>query len=281
MHQPAEWPHPGDDFREQLFPWADPQQARCRIEQGYARMSELSCAWLLLARDVARQLPATLARLEHTAGYFAAAAAFVYENDSADRTGELLEAWQPASLPVHLVRETLARPKWPMVRSGDRGTDMAHYRNACRELLLAQGRPYDVVLVVDADLAGWSNDGLADTFSRYRPDPADSWHVVASNGLRNDHGRWVQADAWALRYRSWDPQPWPSVRGFVPARGEEPLVVKAAFGGLAVYRYDAYTDPGVYYEGGDCEHVTLHRRLHAAGYLRTYLNPSQLVVYRW
>src|SRR5690606_12528512 len=84
------------------------QQARCRIEQGYARMSELSCAWLLLARDVARQLPLTLARLEHTAGYFAAAEAFVYENDSVDRTGK---CWKPGSRPA--CRSTWSAKRWP------------------------------------------------------------------------------------------------------------------------------------------------------------------------
>jgi len=33
------------------------------------------------------------------------------------------------------------------------------------------------------------------------------------------------------------------------------------------------------YEGGDCEHVPLHREMRRLGYGRLFLNPSQIALY--
>jgi hypothetical protein len=53
--------------------------------------------------------------------------------------------------------------------------------------------------------------------------------------------------------------------------------VNSCFGGLGLYRAEALL--GFSYDGSDCEHVPLHRKLLEGGYEGVYLNPSQIVCY--
>ena len=57
--------------------------------------------------------------------------------------------------------------------------------------------------------------------------------------------------------------------------GAPPMRMNSAFGGLCLYRTDAYLSSR--YAGGDCEHVNFHRGMAAAGY-DLYLNPGSVYV---
>jgi hypothetical protein len=61
----------------------------------------------------------------------------------------------------------------------------------------------------------------------------------------------------------------------MPPVGSDPIPMNSAFGGLCLYRREAYL-AGVY-EGGDCEHVSLHRSMQRAGY-QLFLNPGSRYV---
>ena len=163
----------------------------------------------------------------------------------------------------------MTRKKWGMVRSKTRGTHMAQYRNICRELMLSD-TDAQIMCVLDADLAGWSIQGIMHSLSLQ-----EHWDACASNGLRRDGQKWHQCDAWAYRKKDWKEIPFSKVKDLVFQRGEALVPVKSAFGGMALYTRESYEKAS--YTGGDCEHVTFHRKLNS----RVVVNPSQIVVYRW
>jgi hypothetical protein len=148
---------------------------------------------------------------------------------------------------------------------------MAHYRNQNTKLMLTTGDPTDYVLVLDLDIGQYSRAGLAHSLSH-------EFDVMGSNGLYLSKGQYIQNDVWAWR-RPGDPTPLTlrDVHPIVPPVGAPLIPLLSCFGGMALYRYAAYTS--AVYMGGDCEHVPFHRSLVAQGYDRIFLNPSQIVLY--
>src|SRR5439155_10282300 len=161
-----------------------------------------------------------------------------------------------------------------------RACHMAFCRSRYQEHVLEHFFDYDYVVVVDTDLrGGFSYEGVADTFGRL------NWDFVGSNGIL----RWLvptipptltarQYDTWALRHVG-DACPGDKYEDdtTVYFRGEPLLPIWSCFGGLGVYTIAAFG--AARYEGGDCEHVELHRQMRKAGYGRLFLNPSQIVLY--
>ena len=60
-------------------------------------------------------------------------------------------------------------------------------------------------------------------------------------------------------------------------RGEPLVPVTCCFGGLGIYRMEAFRKGS--YCPSDCEHVTFHKSLIEAGHGRLFLNPSQILIY--
>ena len=263
-------------FNEQVFPCENAAYL-ASLEAGREQAKKLTVTFLLLARDVSANLRETTRHIKGVGSMFKSWRAHVMENDSKDKTPGMLRNWR-SKFPRQVSYECIKvkAKKWGMVREGKRGQDMAKYRNRCRANAHIQPSKTDLVIVLDSDLQGVSCDGIANTLSRW-----DAWDAVFSSGLRKDKCDWVQADAWALRYgdTEWTPKLFKDVRDLVPARGADWIEVFSAFGGMGLYKVAAYCEAG--YGGGDCEHVIFHKRLHAKGHTRMFLNPSQIVVYRW
>lgn len=273
-------PPAGAWFVEEDFPPA-PDRAEeysrfCR--RGYARMRQRRVVIAGLCRDVEHILPATILRIEWLAALFAAARIVVYENDSCDRTAVMLRRWAAHDRRVTAITETMSDPVNPNRRCASRAARMAAYRGRCQQEILDHHRDFDAVIVVDMDvMGGWSEAGVANTFGH------DDWDVVGSNGLIYRRSGFVvnalrQYDTWA--YRSDEqlrPLPSRNIAPFVPERGTPPIRVGSCFGGLGVYRMEAFAAGR--YDGNDCEHVTFHRTLRGRGFSRIFLNPSQITLY--
>jgi hypothetical protein len=266
---------PVADFPEIAFPCARANEAnyRMHVARGRERMAAASAVICGLCRDVAPQLPATIARIERLAGMFQSCSFVFFENDSVDDTPELLRRWAFDVPNVYIISERLDQPRLHGA-CRLRTERMAYYRNRCRDVVLTDFSTCDFVVVADMDLEGWSYDGVANTFGQ------DGWDFVGSNGLSFDaldalHS-FEYVDAFAYR-----------TIGQLSASGEahylhfergEPLVpVWSCFGGLGVYRTECYKAAN--YDGEDCEHVTFHRALREKGFERLFLNPSQFVLY--
>lgn len=267
------------DFAEGLFPCGGAFQDAYsrRVEAGRTRMAQRRLVICGLCRDVRHFLPRFAARVERLGGQFKDYRVVLYENDSHDSTLEFLQDWQRANSRVHVLTETLGNIRYPQVRSSERAIKMAEYRNRCQRFAVDHYGDFDDVLITDTDLAGgWSYDGLANTFGH------DDWDFVGSYGLiRRNRGQLsdlLQFDAWAFRAVG-HPQPHSNIEinSMVFERGEPLLPVLSCFGGMAVYRMQAWMSAE--YGGPDTEHAVLHDRMRRQGYGRMFLNPSQIALY--
>ncbi len=249
-----------------------------RVSHGFERMRRKSIVLTGLARNVASILPATMLRMEQLGRTFEDYRILIFENDSIDRTVAILSQWAAANQRVEIVSESFGAPPSVPVRCSNRADRMAFYRRRCQELIRKKYSQMDYVGVVDTDVVGgWSPDGVASTFGH------DDWDFVGSNGIIYKRKGWyanstVQYDAWAYRQdAAFTPLTTKHVNQMQYKRGEDLVSVTSCFGGLGFYRMQAYL-AGTY-EGGDIEHVSLHRSMRAHGYDQTFLNPSQIVVY--
>jgi hypothetical protein len=259
------------DFPERQFVAKDEQTWHSELLRGAETASSLSVAILALMRDLERQVGHACSAMEAIGRMFSDYLLCVFENDSCDATPAQLHQWAAAD-PQRRRAESakLGWEKWGPVADGRRGEQMACYRNRCRTMALATG-PRDLYIVLDADLYGWSLEGIQHSLSHW-----GQFDVMASNGLVY-WGTVLQYDSWTWREDNWDPVPMSYVHQRVYRRGDPLLPVLSAFGGMALYRATAFE--AAEYGGGDCEHVVFHRRLREAGYGRVYVNPSQITLY--
>jgi len=261
-------------FDERRFPCAPPYRdaydRACR--DGRAAMADRRVVFCGLARDVARELPDTIARIEAIGRRFADWRVVVFENDSVDRTLPILRAWERHESRVHVISESLGDRKWGPVRDTARTEQLAGYRNRVRDVVLDRHGDFDCWVVLDFDLHGFSEAGIANCFGH---GPFD---LMGANGLSLRGGRPIFYDTFAFRTLDRS-EPCPNIETnlMVFPTGMPPMRVASCFGGLAIY--DAEAMRRATYGGEDCEHVVLHRRMIDAGRDRLFLNPSLLVRY--
>lgn len=242
-----------------------------RVRLGRERAAASRLAVCGLARQLGDHLEAfTVPLVEALGGYFADWRAFVVENDSSDGTPDRLRAWSARQPRVTALCERLSLPRWPAVRDGRRGHQMAQARNKYLDLLAADeaARGFDYALVLDTDLVGCSLEGVLAGLGRDEP-----WDVLAANGVCRHRGHLITYDAWAYRAAdSLTPLAARDVNPLVFRRGTALHRVRSAFGGLALYRLPGFL--GRRYSGGDCEHVPFH-----AKFADVFINPDQLTLY--
>jgi hypothetical protein len=271
-----------DEFPESAFECRDElhDDYEVRLATGRQRMRDAHVVICGLCRDVRHSLPRFAARAERLGAMFRDYAVVLFENDSTDSTLQFLHDWKWQNAKVHVLHDRLGTPRFPQIRSGERATRMAEYRNRCREYAVENFPDFGFLIMVDTDLAGgWSFDGIASTFGH------DRWDFVGSNGIMRrrqspsgKHPNYIHFDAWAFRKPGHpDPHRNDEVNDLVYLRGEPLADVWSCFGGLGIYCMNCMHE--VAYGGPDCEHTVLHRQMRERGFDRLYLNPSQIVLY--
>lgn len=273
----------GDDgyaFPEQRFR-PEPAQRELyarRVASGFTEMSQRRVVIAGLARNIAPVLQRTVTRIERLGSHFADYQVVIYENDSTDDTPRRLHEWQQRNSRVSILSEQRDDPINLPVRCLDRAGRMAFYRNQYVRHIVDCHSDCDEVIVLDTDIeGGFSLEGIANTYGQA------NWDFVGANGLILRRRGWqpnyfLHYDAWAFRRDSlYQAMPTKEVNYLRWQRGEAMVPVGSCFGGLGIYRRDAFLSGS--YEGGDCEHVAFHRSLRAAGFGRQFLNPSQIALY--
>lgn len=257
------------------------------VEAGERAASQVDVTFLGLCRNSMPQITLNTQRLERLGQRFKTWRAFVYENDSSDGTAEHLRSWANATARVHVQTETHDRPQLSAEKSKRRTDALAEYRQRCLEWARAhrpdQG-PHRII-VIDFDAwGGWSDSGVMTGLHwlEQMPGAAGMASVSTVEMLMPQHPKGkmrIHYDSWAFRLNhwtehdmSWFPYWWPPV-------GSHPVACNSAFGGMAIYRPDAFF-AGTY-SGGDCEHVAFHRTIQEATSMRMWLNPSQRMVMHW
>lgn len=257
------------------------------VQSGRDVAGRSSVTFLAIARNCMPFLTNTLECLHEAASYFGRSRLYVYENDSDDETAAVLDAFAASRQWVSVEHDTLQRPDYRGFQP-ERTIALAEYRNRCLEWARHETPEADYVVVLDLDPhGGFSPAGvlnsvgqIADLRSRTQRDCAVGGMASFSLWIQMRDGEMVVAhyDAWACRNNVWEdrkdkPGGMAWAHTMFPPVGSPPIRLNSAFGGLAVYAGEAIMAPGVHYAGGDCEHVTMHRSMRAAGY-GMWLNPG-------
>lgn len=191
-----------------------------------------------LARNIEHATPTTIANAERLGTCFSDYAILIYENNSTDKTAELLSDWTKNNPRVHLKSENTPESELSPVRT----IRMANARN---QLLNAARHPqfYDFkyLIMVDLDfLHPWPVEEIVRTIEG----PGD-WDCIAANGL---HAEGYYYDRYAFLDENFPFGPemlgiwwWgehPKTR-FTFSQSENRIPVYAAFGGLAIYKKES------------------------------------------
>lgn len=241
-----------------------------------------------IARNAMPALGNTLLLAAAVARGFRSCRMFVFENDSDDATPQVLDAVAADHSSWFSVRhETLggvdARGFEP-----ERTARLAYCRNQCMNWVRESADTTSWTIVLDTDPAGgFSVDGVFN--SVYRLSELQLRHAVPQPGGMASYSLWRRGsgiahyDAWAARPVSWwrdrrDEIGFKWFSAFLPPVGSPPCPMNSAFGGLGVYRTEAFLCGG--YSGEDCEHVPHHKRMREAGY-QMWLNPGCRYISVW
>jgi len=272
-------------FPEALYPCSEEvqQDYSTKVITGRQKMAESTVVICGIARDISKNIIATIARVERLGQMFEDYRVVIYENDSTDGTDIVLREWESQNYKVKIISEKLGDTKYESNTDIERLTALADYRNNyLHHIFNGETIVPDYIVVADLDLpGGWSYEGICNSFGY------DNWSVMGSNGLlygilegsTDGEMRRVYYDSLAFR-RQGHPEPHVSsdINAIVYNRGESPIQVDSCFGGLALYKSDAFRH-GARYSGPDCDHVELHRLMLDTGIDGIYLNPSQIVLY--
>jgi hypothetical protein len=246
------------------------------------RLQGQRIVFLGTARSCAKALPASIRKLQELGALFGAHEIHVYENDSADATGALLDQWAAEGV-LHAQREQGIAAAMPL-----RTERLAYARNRLLDHALARG-PWDYVCWADLDglvSERFSVDGFLSNFQN-----ESAWDAVFPLSWP------LYYDIWALREDLicphdyvWDGQHrlnaalhagreiHAATQILAPGRVAGWLPVRSAFGGFGLYK-GAVAGQGRYTGLNDgrevCEHVPYHAQLVARG-ARLYLNPQCL-----
>jgi len=254
------------------------------VEFGRVEARRQKLAIVSICRNAMPHLKNTLALVDELAGLWRDCSLYVYENDSTDETAAVLDDFairQWATVEHDTLGGEDTRGFEP-----DRTVRLAKCRTRCQEWVRINAADANYVMVLDADPhGGFSVDGVLNSLGWFCEMLGESFHrrepgAMASHSLfvREEKGAYGFAsyDAWAARLNFWEDRRehiW--FHAFMPPVGSPPIPMNSAFGGLCLYRREAYL-AGVY-EGGDCEHVLHHKAMQKAGY-QLFLNPGSRYV---
>lgn len=252
-----------------------------------------------LARDCAENLRKNLIRIEAIRPYFKDMKVVILENDSIDKTIEVIQDYELKHKGVitKSFKETRLDISETSGLSLGRMQRMSSYRNELMEMVRSAGT-FDYVIIIDWDIWFFDPQNILVTINQA---PVD-WGALFSNGMvqyfyANQDGieyRYTR-DTIALLDKMHDYDTidthyyshrhrFQMLCDFGERMCQEDFVeVTSAFGGLAIYKYDAITN--CHYETRKvnsnylCEHVAFNSAVKINGYknyiaaqLPTYIN---------
>lgn len=198
----------------------------------------------------------------------------VYENDSTDGTAEWIRDLSAQRDDIRLLSERGYRPAMAEGRDSEwRYERMAACRNQCLDLARRHAPDVDYAIVLDIDFAEFSQVDVAEAI-REIDGLHPGWQALCGSGLsQRDLGVYgpsmrVVPGRGSLPVRLYDiaamqtedgGQDRLAVAAMAGSALDPPVRVRSAFGGIAVYKPEVLYS--LHYEGWDCEHVCLHRRM--------------------
>lgn len=226
---------------------------------------------------------------------------FVYENDSTDNTKRLLEEWASGDAKHVFVSlnnndNTATIPSQKEVGEVNRFYSvrriekMARLRNYYLDFVEQRGWTADYLMVVDLDVARLTIEGILSSFeSKNRWDAVTAFGYSLAPNLRKRYH-----DTYALTEYGdeQNPQTMDKIRNLAGKYGsmrgtKEWIRVYSAFGGLAIYRFEAIKGLRYFTLANEdehvevrCEHYSIYKQMASRGFDRVYINPEMELKYQ-
>ena len=271
-------------------------------------MIEKYIAIAALARNCEDNLPGNIDRIENLRKSFSNSIVVVYENDSTDRTPDILNRWSCEKKNVFVVSEHLTGNEYQSGlvsknfpdKSISRISKMVYLRNRLLTLLNEKGS-FDYVLFIDIDLEWFSVDGLIETLT----DAPEDWGAIVANGraelVKKGNIRTIpfQYDDYAYlslqkSIESRGPGYFASFKKFYRSYVFNRFVKRnrfvpcgSAFGGIGLYKWDVISNlkyelvvpPKLtIFSACICEHIPFHNKIRKMGY-SIYVSQSLIATY--
>jgi hypothetical protein len=262
-----------------------------RAQEGARRLKSSRVAFVGLARNCAVRLAQNLGLVESLGNLCQSWQLHVESNDCEDQTLEVLADFCADRPHATFHYAVLGRQHHPAEFAGRRTIALAEYRDACQRWVRSCASDADYVIVIDFDAwGGWNQQGVLNGIGWLVELPG-AYGMASTSLSQYDFGsgpQWTHYDLWALRGVGQPGCDFDSYQngiggwGFTwfPPVGSPPVLVSSAFGGMTIYRTDAYLR-GTYDGTTDCEHVPFHRSIRGATGQHLYLNPSQRMLMSW
>jgi hypothetical protein len=270
-------------------PFADAY--RERVEEGTARLRSANVAFVGLARNCAARLAQNLSQLERLQSLAGSWQLHIDSNDCEDETLNVLHDYCRDRPQATFRYQILGRDSYGAEFAGRRTIAMAEYRDSCQRWVRACAKDSDYVVVIDFDAwGGWNDDGVLNGLG-WLVELQGAYGMASVSLFQYDFGQgpqWHHYDLWALRGVGQSDCYFDTYQngygGFgytwLPPVGSPPVLVSSAFGGMTIYRTDAFL-AGTYDGTTDCEHVPFHKSIARATGQHLFLNPSQRCVMHW
>lgn len=253
-----------------------------------------------IVRNAEKGLKRNIPEIKRLCQMFKGYKVFVYENDSTDKTKQLLQRWHdsdPDNVFISL-NDTSVQPTIPSISdvpginpfySHKRIDKMAMLRNAYMQFVDDMGWSADYLVVVDLDVARISADSILSSFVREDWDAVTAFGYSTSPKLKRRYH-----DTYALTEFGDEANPQSEEKivklaeKYAKLKGEDSWIrVFSAFGGLAIYRFECVR--GMRYnvmKNGDprvqvrCEHYSIYYQMKKRGFDRVYINPAMSLKYQ-
>lgn len=253
-----------------------------------------------IVRDAEKGLRVNIPIINDFVRYFHEYTIIIYENDSKDATKEILKKWSDEDdKHVHVFMDNLNQqkptPKSNIVScnpfySRKRITKMAYLRNQYMERLERMNIVADYLVIVDLDVAKLNLSAILNSFNSEK-----EWNAVAANGYSlgpNLKRRYHDTYALTEFGDEINPQTENKIKLLAHKygtlkNGDNWVRVFSAFGGLAIYKYEAIK--GLRYQVLDnndnrvevrCEHYSIYKQMAERGYDKVYINPAMILKYQ-
>lgn len=225
---------------------------------------------------------------------------FIYENDSTDKTKQLLQDWSDSDIdnvfvslnnnsPESTIPSASVVPGVNPFYSRRRIEKMANIRNTYMQFIQDKGWKADFLIVVDLDVAKISADNILTSFER------DGWDAVTAFGYSTSPKlRRRYHDTYALTELCDEKAPQTEYKIKLLAEKYANLTVEdtwvrvfSAFGGLAIYRFKCID--GLRYKvinNADarvevrCEHYSIYEQMREKGFDKVFINPAMVIKYQ-
>lgn len=253
-----------------------------------------------IVRDAEKGLRVNFPVINDLVRFFHNYTIIIYENDSKDATKDILKKWSDKdNKHVHVFMENLNQqkptPKSNIVScnpfySRKRISKMVFLRNQYMERLERMNIVADYLIIVDLDVAKLNLSAILNSFNYEK-----EWDAVTANGYSlgpNLKRRYHDTYALTEYGDEKNPQTEAKIKKLAEKYGslcetDDWVRVYSAFGGLAIYKYEAIK--GLRYQLLDnddervevrCEHFSICKQMAERGNDKIYINPAMQLKYQ-